>query len=128
MAVLGFAHMNLRASRALLDELRDFYVNVVGLAPGPRPPFRSFGYWLYAGGHDVLHLSEASPGEIRNTGRGLTYDHLALACDQLVATEARLRSLGISYRRAEVPMTGQSQLFFDDPAGNGVELNFASGR
>lgn len=128
MAVLGFAHMNLRAPRALLDELRDFYVDVVGLAPGPRPPFRNFGYWLYAGGRDVLHLSEASAGEVRTRGRSHTYDHLALACDDLASTEARLRSLGISYRRAEVPMTGQSQLFFDDPAGNGVELNFTNGQ
>jgi hypothetical protein len=26
---------------------------------------------------------------------------------------------------AHVPVTGQVQLFFKDPAGNGVELNFS---
>ncbi|MBV8380253.1 MAG: diguanylate cyclase [Paucibacter sp.] len=128
MAVQGFAHLNLRAPRALLDALRDFYVDAVGLAPGPRPPFNSHGYWLYAGGRDVLHLSETRPGELRVPGRSHTYDHLALACDDLAGTEARLRALGIAWRRAEVPLTGQIQLFFDDPAGNGVELNFASGQ
>lgn len=31
MPALGFSHYNLRAPRALLDELRDFYRDVVGL-------------------------------------------------------------------------------------------------
>ncbi|MBV8605356.1 MAG: diguanylate cyclase [Pelomonas sp.] len=128
MTVRGLAHVNLRAPRALLDALRDFYVDVVGLAPGPRPPFASFGYWLYAGGRDVLHLSEARAGEERAPGRSPTYDHLALACDDLAGTEAQLRARGLAYRRAAVPLTGQVQLFFADPAGNGVELNFASGQ
>jgi len=128
MAVLGFAHLNLRAPRALLDALRDFYVDVVGLTPGPRPPLRSYGYWLYAGGRDVLHLSETSPGESRVPGRSHTYDHVALACDDVAGTEAHLRAHGIAFRRAEVPLTGQVQFFFEDPAGNGVELNFANGQ
>ena len=33
----------------MLDELRDFYRDVVGLTVGDRPPFRRFGYWLYSG-------------------------------------------------------------------------------
>ncbi len=49
MTVRGFDHYNLRADRAVLDELRDFYRDVVGLAVGDRPPFRRFGYWLYSG-------------------------------------------------------------------------------
>jgi catechol-2,3-dioxygenase len=31
----------------------------------------------------------------------------------------------VHFRMAQVPRTGQVQLFFKDPAGNGVELNFA---
>ena len=58
MPVLGLSHFNLRASRPLLDKLKDFYVDVVGLRPGFRPPFQRFGYWLYAGDSDVLHLTE----------------------------------------------------------------------
>ena len=49
MAVRGFDHYNLRAARPMLDELRDFYRDVVGLTVGDRPPFRRFGYWLYSG-------------------------------------------------------------------------------
>ena len=49
MTTLGLNHYNLRANRELLDALRDFYCTVVGLTVGERPPFSSFGYWLYAG-------------------------------------------------------------------------------
>ena len=57
MSVVSFSHYNLRAPRELLDTLRAFYVEAVGLKPGPRPPFTRFGYWLYAGEQAVLHLS-----------------------------------------------------------------------
>jgi hypothetical protein len=49
----------------------------VGLAPGPRPPFKRFGYWLYAGQQDVLHLTEALPSENRPKNTSSTYDHVA---------------------------------------------------
>jgi hypothetical protein len=35
MSVAGFNHYNLRAARPVLDTLRDFYVNVVGLLTLP---------------------------------------------------------------------------------------------
>jgi catechol-2,3-dioxygenase len=125
MPVSRLDHYNLRAGRDLLDALRTFYVTVVGLEAGERPPLNSFGYWLYAGSEAVLHLSEASPGELRTSHVRGTFDHVAFACTDLPGFEARLSTLGIVYRRGQVPRTGQIQLFFSDPAGNGVELNFA---
>ena len=120
--ISGFDHYSLAADRALLDQLRDFYVAVVGLQNGPRPPFQSFGYWLYAGGRDVLHLSEAQPNDPRQENARSTFDHAAFSCTDLDAAVARLLVRSIEYRTAEVPLTGQRQLFFRDPAGNGVEL------
>jgi hypothetical protein len=38
-----------------------------------------------------------------------------------------LREFNIQYSADDVPLTRQRQLFFNDPAGNGVELNFRSG-
>lgn len=124
MPALGFSHYNLRAPRALLDELRDFYCAVVGLQAGPRPPFRSFGYWLYAGPDAVLHLSEAGPAEQRPSHSAGTFDHAAFRCSGRAAYEDLLRQRGIPYRSAIVPETRTLQIFFKDPAGNGVELNF----
>ena len=124
MPVLGLHHYNLRAHRALLDELRDFYVDVVGLVQGERPPFKSFGYWLYAGPDAVLHLSQAGPQEDRPARHSGTFDHVALRSADADAFVARLQRHGVAYTLDRVPRTGALQIFFSDPAGNGIELNF----
>jgi catechol-2,3-dioxygenase len=123
MAVQAFDHYNLRAPRAVLDELCAFYRDVVGLQVGDRPPFRRFGYWLYAGERAVLHLSEADAPEQRGSSVN-TFAHAAFNCTDRAAFERRLNERGIVFRVAQVPLTGQVQLFFRDPAGNGVELQF----
>ena len=123
---IAFAHYNLRGERALLDELCRFYCDVVGLHVGPRPSFADFGYWLYAGERDVLHLSQLREGETREAGVRSTFDHAAFACSGRALAEARLRRHGVDFRVAEVPGMGLAQLFFNDPAGNGVELSFCA--
>ena len=128
MATIGFNHYNLRAHRELLDALKEFYCTVVGLTQGKRPPFTSFGYWLYADGQDILHLSETQPGEVRATHTATTFDHVAFSCTDRPEMEARLRQHNIPFEVAQVPLTGQTQLFLQDPAGNGVELNFADSK
>lgn len=124
MPVLGLHHYNLRAPRPLLDKLCRFYSEVVGLTPGYRPPFRNFGYWLYAGELPVLHLSEARPEEERSVEQPSTFDHAAFACRDLSATLEKLQQAGVTYTVDIVPDSTQKQVFFSDPAGNGVELNF----
>ncbi len=124
MPVHDINHYNLRGTRATLERLRDWYRDAIGLAPGERPPFRNFGYWLYAEGRPILHLSEADPGEEHpEPGMG-TFDHVAFTCADFEAMRARLDRLGVKYRMADVPLTRQRQIFAKDPAGNGVELNF----
>jgi catechol-2,3-dioxygenase len=124
MPVGGFDHYNLRADRAVLDELRDFYRDVVGLSVGDRPPFRRFGYWLYSGDKAVLHLSLIDDGEQRSRTAVNTFSHAAFNCTGRAEFEQRLKSFGIPYRTAQVPLLNIAQLFFHDPAGNGVELQF----
>ena len=125
MPVLGLSHFNIRASRPLLEKLRDFYVDIVGLRPGFRPPFQRYGYWLYAGETDVLHLTEADASESQVINVLTTLDHVALKCEGRAAYEATLAQHGVLYKVAAVPQAQQVQVFFDDPAGNGVELIFA---
>ncbi|MET0209706.1 MAG: VOC family protein [Burkholderiaceae bacterium] len=124
MPTRGLAHYNLRARRDVMETLREFYVEVVGLRVGPRPPFGSFGYWLYAGETDVLHLSEQRDDEPRRAGSDLTFDHMAFACTGWPTYEARLEARGIDYVLSSVPLTERRQAFFRDPAGNGIELIF----
>jgi catechol 2,3-dioxygenase-like lactoylglutathione lyase family enzyme len=126
MPVQAFDHYNLRAPRALLEDLCAFYRDVVGLTVGARPPFRRFGYWLYAGSRPILHLGEAYEDESCAAGVEGTFNHASFNCTGRSEFEARLAARGIAFRTARVPLTGQVQLFFRDPAGNGVELGFAS--
>ena len=125
MAVLGFNHYNLRCDRDMMEQLKAFYVDVVGLQLGSRPQLASFGYWLYAGPKDVLHLSEAKPEEGRQIKMPTTFDHVAFTATDYAGTLARLEKLGVKYRLREISDAGQRQIFFSDPAGNGIELNFA---
>lgn len=125
MAVLGFNHYNLRCDREMMEQLKAFYVDVVGLQLGPRPQLTSFGYWLYAGQKDVLHLSEAKPEEGRQTKIPTTFDHVAFTATDYEGALSSLEKLGVKYRLREISDAGQRQIFFSDPAGNGIELNFA---
>ena len=128
MPVVAFNHYNLRAPRSLLEELRRFYCEVVGLKVGERPAFSSFGYWLYAGASDVLHLTETRLDESRSAGGLATFDHAAFSCTDPAAYERELKARGIPFELDRVPGSGRIQLFFKDPAGNGVELNFPAER
>jgi catechol-2,3-dioxygenase len=125
MSAVAFNHYNLRAPRELLDELKNFYCEIVGLVQGQRPPFESFGYWLYVGDQCVLHLSQAAPDEVRRTDVATTFDHVAFTCTDRVQMEAHLKQRNIPFRAGRVPALGISQLFIKDPAGNRVELSFA---
>jgi catechol-2,3-dioxygenase len=125
LPAIGFNHYNLRAPRALLDELKDFYCETLGLTVGERPAFRSFGYWLYAGSRDVLHLSETALGEVRATHVATTFDHVAFTCTDPMGMEKILVERRIEFGERFIDQTGTKQIFFRDPAGNGVELNFS---
>ncbi len=123
MSVGGIAHVNFRGDEATIERLRAFYRDVLGLEDGPRPRFRSRGYWLYANGRDLVHLSiDASRAP---TPFGGALDHVAFALDDLDGTLARLDAAGVDYTLDAVP-GGDAQVFLRDPAGVGVELNVAA--
>jgi catechol 2,3-dioxygenase-like lactoylglutathione lyase family enzyme len=123
--VRSLGHLNLRAPEPMIARLRQFYVDVVGLREGPRPAFRSGsrGHWLYAGDHDVLHLTIAAGDAVAAQPPGV-FNHLAFDCDDLDATRARLDAAGTDYKFDVVDELRQVQLFLSDPAGIGVELTF----
>lgn len=126
MTTLGLNHINLRAHRLLLDSLKDFYCEILGFRQGFRPEFPGFGYWLYAQETALIHLSEATSNEERMLHNDSYLDHFSFECSKLAEVEQSLQMHGIEYRKVQVPSTEQIQLFIQDPAGNKVELNFAS--
>jgi len=75
------------------------------------------------GERPVLHLSLADDREERPSAVN-TFAHAAFNCTGRAEFERHLKSLGIPYRTASVPLLNIAQFFFHDPAGNGVELQF----
>ncbi|HEX4331773.1 MAG TPA: VOC family protein [Usitatibacter sp.] len=124
MPITDINHYNLRGPMPELERIRDWYRDAVGLAVGDRPPFNHRGFWLYANGRPVLHLSEETPGESHPLPGSGTFDHVAFTCEDFAAMRGRLDGLNVKYRVADVPLTRTRQIFLRDPAGNGVELNF----
>ena len=66
------------------------------------------------------------PATLHPLAPGGTFHHVANTTTLHAETEASLSAQGVEYRSVRVPGTEQVQLFLTDPAGNGVELNFAS--
>jgi len=127
MPVHAIHHINIRARRTLVAKMKAFYEAVLGLSSGWRPPFKSTGHWLYLGDRPIIHLVDDEMVQDAGGARGPIVDHVAFSCTGLREFEKLLRSRDIPFQRTEVPETSLVQLIFLDPAGNGVELQFADG-
>ena len=118
MAIEGMNHFNV-----LTDDVgatRRFYVGIIGLSEGERPPLGFDGAWLYAGGRAILHVSKAKlPVERKGV-----IDHMAFSATDLKATVARLEKAGVQFALRQQVGTRIWQLFCHDPMGAKVELDF----
>ena len=120
----GIDHYNLRSDEKMIETLKDFYINIVGLNLGHRPPFKSKGYWLYAKEKDVLHLS-SSKDNIKNLiDVSSTLDHVSFSAIDKIFFITVLQKNNIIFKERFIPEIEIEQLFFKDPAGNGIELIF----
>lgn len=120
MRVFGLDHVNIAGPFDLLERVRDFYVDVLGLTDGPRPQFRRRGFWLYAGELPIIHLSESD----RATAATSALDHFALACEGFDEMIARLSAREIAFEVDPAREGKRAQIFVKDPAGITLELNF----
>lgn len=121
MPVTGMEHFTILTSA--LDETLDFYREHLGLEPGWRPPFPVPGAWLYCNGRAILHVIGGMA--VPNPPAGVI-DHMAFAATGLAASVARLKQAGLAYDLRRLPGEGPWQLFFHDPNGARVELDFVA--
>jgi catechol 2,3-dioxygenase-like lactoylglutathione lyase family enzyme len=122
MPVDALQHINIRATD--VERARDFYVRVLGLRVGDRPPFTSTGYWLYLGEEPVIHLVQKTSEEPASAASTGAIDHIAFRGVDLEATRRALADEGLAFREAIVPRDRSVQLFVHDPDGVRIELNF----
>jgi catechol 2,3-dioxygenase-like lactoylglutathione lyase family enzyme len=101
----------------------DFYCGLLGLCEGERPPLGFPGAWLYPQGSDeaVLHVYWDRAMPEPRTG---VIDHMAFTASGLRATTQRLDAAGVAYDLRRQAGSGTWQLFFHDPNGAKVELDF----
>jgi catechol-2,3-dioxygenase len=121
--ILSINHIQLVAEKDLVLKLRDFYCNVVGLTEGFRPAFERFGFWLYIGDKDVLHIITPKEGDSRSPQKS-SFDHVAFKTAKYQDVLIKLKSLNITFEEKPIPGMSAHQIFLNDPAGNRVELNF----
>jgi catechol 2,3-dioxygenase-like lactoylglutathione lyase family enzyme len=100
-----------------------FYVDVVGLARGPRPDLGFAGAWLYADGRPILHVYGDRPVP---PGRAGVIDHMAFTAKGLREVKVRFDERGWKYDLRQQRGSGTWQLFCLDPSGAKVELDFDS--
>jgi catechol 2,3-dioxygenase-like lactoylglutathione lyase family enzyme len=118
MAIQGMNHFNVLTDD--VDATRRFYIGILGLTEGARPPLGFDGAWLYAGGGPILHVSE---GKLPQDPAGVL-DHMAFSATDLQGTVARLKEHGIEYVLRQQVGTRIWQIFCHDPMGAKVELDF----
>lgn len=121
MPIAGLDHYALLASDP--ERTTRFYTDVVGLEVGFRPELSFPGVWLYAGPDPLVHIIFDKAIPTRETG---AVDHLAFkATGNVHAAIEKLKAHGVEYSMRKLERTGVVQVFFRDPDGVGVELNFA---
>lgn len=106
-----------------LERSKAFYINILGLTEGYRPPFAFPGAWLYAGDQAILHIMAGRPMPANAAG---VIDHMAFTASDLQSVADTLKRQGIPYELHRLKGLEIWQLFCHDPDGAKVELDFAA--
>lgn len=100
----------------------EFYSSLLGFSSGPRPAFKIPGIWLYVNDAAILHVIEVE--QMPSPRRGVL-DHMAFRGEGVNALLDKLKSMGVEYRIMRTPDPWvQWQVFFQDPNGADVEVDF----
>ncbi len=119
MAIDGMNHFTVLTDN--IDATRNFYVGILGLKEGYRPPLGFPGTWLYAGSQPVLHVVAGRPLPANPAG---VLDHMAFSASGLADVKQRFDARGTDYQLRRQAGSGTWQLFCHDPNGAKVELDF----
>jgi catechol 2,3-dioxygenase-like lactoylglutathione lyase family enzyme len=105
-----------------LEKTESFYTDVLGFDVGPRPDFPVPGLWLYADEKPILHVIGVKT--MPEPRRG-ALDHMAYRGLGFNQALKKLKAAEVEYRIIKTPDPWlQWQVFFEDPNGVEVELDF----
>ena len=117
-----------------LEKTVEWYSKVLGIKPGPTPEFDVPVHWLYLDNKPIIHAAERNPdnqiesyiGKVdykEEAGSGLI-DHIAFNSTGFNKMLKRLDTLGVEYTEHRVDTDSRYQIFFFDPNGVKIELDF----
>src|SRR5438132_5208805 len=123
-----------------IDATRDWYARVLGLKSGPHPDFGFPVHWMYAGDVDLIHIgpSAKQAGENQKKYLGRTsgksaqedgtgaIDHIAFRATGLGGMLEHLKKENIKFSQRRANGQALFQLFFYDPNGIKIELNYSA--
>jgi len=119
-----------------IDATRDWYARVLGITSGPHPDFGFPVHWMYLGGVDIVHIGPSAKmaGAIQKQYLGRTsqkseqgtgaIDHIAFRATGLRQMLQHLRNESVPFSQRRANGQALFQLFFHDPNGIKIELNF----
>jgi catechol 2,3-dioxygenase-like lactoylglutathione lyase family enzyme len=117
-----------------LERSKDWYCKVLGFEQMERPPFPFKGYWLGINGKIQVHMGQhgiensdlyyiGTPKDAATANSGVV-DHIAFLADKPEEFRKRFDSMKIEYRSRLLKDFDLYQMFFKDPDGLTIELNF----
>ena len=128
MKINRLDHFNIVANAADIERVIRFYTDLLGFKIGPRPDFPFGGAWLYKDEFPLVHLSEGDNHDIPQPG---LYDtttgcvhHIAFDCEGIDDFKTLLEKNDVEYASVSIESWNIKQLFFHDPSGTRIELNF----
>ena len=119
-----------------IDATRDWYARVLGMRSGPHPDFGFPVHWMYLGDTDVVHIGPSARAASENQKKYLgrtsqdqgagtgAIDHIAFRASGLRAMLEHLKREKIDFTRRRASGQALFQLFFYDPNGIKIELNY----
>lgn len=119
MRISGMNHFTVLCND--LESTVGFYQKVLGLTTGFRPDLGFPGAWMYVDDHPILHIVADKPVSDLKTG---VIDHMAFTGHDLPAFVDHLNRLGIQYQHRQQVESNIWQVFFFDPNGARVEVDF----
>lgn len=122
MQISRLDHVNLRTRK--LDEMRNWYQDVLGMPAGHRPDFPFAGAWIYAGDVAFVHLIEIEEDDAIGSETSLKLEHFAFRATGAAEFEQRLQARGEEFKKIEIGNSGVVAFNIWDPDGNHIHVDF----
>lgn len=119
MKITGMNHFTVLSHD--VDLTISFYQKALGLKSGYRPNLPFPGAWLYVEEKAVLHIIGVNSSDKLSAG---VIDHIAFSGVGLSKFIQHLSDLNISYEHSQQIGSNIWQVFFYDPSGAKVEVDF----